>query len=330
MVATLAEARPAAPRAHGGFALVAALWLIVALGAVLGSIALDGRAERMATANAVAEFRAREAARSGIETAIAKLDALQARTVSVGGGEDAAHGARWLALQDELGDLDSLPIGRTSWVRTSARDAATRLNVNRATAVELRALATGGGVSPTAIDSVVDLILDWRDADGHPLPAGGEWANRYSRLEPPRFPRNGFLLSVWETADALDPDVPSLHRVLPYLTTVGDGEVNLNTAPPAVLMTLPGLGAEAAAAIVRSRSGRPLRSLDDVTAALRGLDRDRVVAAFPDLAGLARFTPRQIEVEATGHAVGSRISVRLRALVVRDGRRVQRVWMIES
>ena len=58
-----------------GFALVAALWLLVALGAVGLQTALASRARRQATANLLDEVRARNAVMAGTEYARSRLTA---------------------------------------------------------------------------------------------------------------------------------------------------------------------------------------------------------------------------------------------------------------
>src|SRR5690606_35089503 len=51
---------------------------------------------------------------------------------------------------------------------------------------------------------------------------------------------------------------PEVHDVVaPYLTTIGDGRINVNSASGAVLRTLPVIDAQAANAILRRRRVRP-------------------------------------------------------------------------
>ena len=78
---------------RGGFALVAALWLLIALSAVGLDSALRSRARRQAAANVLDEVRARAAAVAGTEYARSRLtaamhgqaDELRAEAMASGG-----------------------------------------------------------------------------------------------------------------------------------------------------------------------------------------------------------------------------------------------------
>lgn len=72
---------------------------------------------------------------------------------------------------------------------------------------------------------------------------------------------------------------------------VVDGVVNLNTAPPAVLLLLPGVGPGRVRDIVAYRSRRPFRTVDELVR-VKGIGRRMVRAIRPHLAVTGPTTAR--------------------------------------
>ena len=139
----------------GGIALVAVLWLVVLLGAI---VAIVGRNSRLDTKMCYAQMqglRTRWASRAGIETAIAALN------------EDDRQSDNlkelWFSNEEDFNDIRLE--GCSFNVRIT--DEAGKLNLNTAKKKQLMAL-------PEMTEEIADSILDWRDKDNTPRQAGAE------------------------------------------------------------------------------------------------------------------------------------------------------------
>ena len=300
-------------RGRRGFALVAALWLLVITGAVAAALIEATRAERAAAANARATSQAAWAARGALALALDSLDrVLRGFRVEPG----------WPGSADTILAPIAFPLPDAGG-RAVILDARARVNVNTADSADLARLMTALGAAPFEAAALAARILDWRDADAAPRALGAE-AGEYAD-------RPGDAPADTAFADASDlravlgmPE--SLYRALaPVVTTFGDGRVNLNTAPEVVLAMLPGMDAASAAMVARLRARRPLRAVYEVGRVLR-----MSAAQLDSLRGRTAFFPRDVEVVATGSARGLRGEVRVVARVELLGGVAWRVREIRS
>ncbi len=100
-------------------------------------------------------------------------------------------------------------------------------------------------------------------------------------------------------------ELPALDARL--VTVDGPGTVNLSAAPPAVLLALPGLTAEAVDRLLARRAlGRPVASLDELAGLLSPSGRDVLLARYADLARIATFSAPQLTITAQGGIGGER------------------------
>ena len=83
-------------------------------------------------------------------------------------------------------------------------------------------------------------ILDWRDADSIPRPSGAE-RDDYIKAERLALPTNAPFREIEELQDVMGMTPEIYAKAVPYLTTHGVAQVNLNTAPVPVLRALPGM-----------------------------------------------------------------------------------------
>jgi type II secretory pathway component PulK len=134
-----------------------------------------------------------------------------------------------------------------------------RLDANRADGPSLRRLFVAAGESPAASDSVADAILDWRDADDEPRPAGAEGGDY---PDSPR-PRNAPFANVRELQRVRGLSRRGAHTLL----AVDEGPVCLAHATRVVLASLPGATPALVERIVQAREGADagpaLRALAD-------------------------------------------------------------------
>lgn len=271
---------------RAGFALPAALWIVVLVGAVSAGFLAAARAERRAVANAVASTRARWAARGGMALTLSTLDGTLLR------GQGAARELR--ASGDTLHDSGRLDIGGVP-VRSVLVDARARLNLDSASAQDLVGLQLALDVPLRRARRVAAAVLDWRDADDRPRPGGGE-AGAYRSGELAARPANRPFASVGELQRVLGVDRELHGRLSPHLTVSSDGRVNVNAAPTEVLSLLPGLDPSAARLVVEARRRAPFRDAFQVLQALPAEDARALRESLQAFGRRTAFGPRRAEL----------------------------------
>src|SRR6266487_274433 len=283
-------------RQERGFALLAALWLLVALSALSLEVSLLARERRLAAANTLEEMQARAAADAGLEHARARL-AAAARS---GALDPWRRPDSLLTEEVTLGD---------ERYHVTLRDAGGALNLNRATDAELRRLFIALRVDAGQADRLAQVIMDWRDPDDLRRARGAERAD-YLGAGRGVLPRNGPFQSIEELGGVLSMTPEILEGVRPYLTLLGTGQVNLNAAPRPVLLALPGIGEEAAGVLLRHQGSRhPLHSLADLSLELSAGARAALEAETSALLARVTFETREVEAVSDGWADGSPVRV---------------------
>jgi type II secretory pathway component PulK len=294
---------------------MAALWLVVLVGVTGYELSVRSRSRRLAVANSLEETQAAAAADAALETVRGQLamrlgQPLDARST------DAPLIDRWAGL--ELLSRDTLVLGDArAWPRVY--DAGARIQINRVTENELRRFLTALPLDAGTADRMAVRIMDWRDADSFRRARGAE-RDDYVRAGARRLPADAEFGRVEELRD-VDGMTPELFAcVAPYVTVLGTGQINVNTAPRAVLLSLPGMGDETVAAIVRAQqSRRPIRSLAELTTLLSSGARSSLVETMSELQQRVSFESRDVVVEAEGWLDGSPVHVRTEALLARGG-----------
>jgi len=181
--------------------------------------------------------------------------------------------ARWSASR--FTDTATIDLGRETVCRWTADDPTARLNINMVDVAVLEKLQAVIGSRGSAPDSFVAGVVKHRQ-------------------ERP-------FEDLREVVDLLGSD----SAVLSQLTVDGPGTVNLSTAPPQILRTLPGLSAEAVEAIGQARAlHRPVTSLDALAASLSPGGRAALLANYADLSRLVTFTSPVLRLTAEGWVTG--------------------------
>ncbi|HET7463775.1 MAG TPA: hypothetical protein VFJ82_21145 [Longimicrobium sp.] len=265
-------------RGREGFALLAALWILVGVSALALTLALAGRDATHAARNRVALARARWRAVDCAERARAVIaDAIAPPELR----ESSAPPAGWAAADRAV--RESLLVPRECGV--TVRAAGTRVDVNTADVEMLSRLFRAAGVPAFSADSLADAVADWRDDDDLPRPLGAErpWYGARERF----LPRN-----------APFQDVRELHRVrgwvegLDTLVDVDSARIALNAAAPAVLASLPGFGPEAVSRLLELRArGDRVTDLAAVTGLLSEGGRQAFEHAYASLAPRVALEP---------------------------------------
>jgi type II secretory pathway component PulK len=259
-----------------GIALLAALWLIVAIAAVSVQFGLAARERRLLGLAGADRARERAVAAGALATMQARMD-YDLRNRAVG------RGAAALRSSDPWLDVDSIYSGTIAIdsipVQVIAKDLGTMLFLNQANnEVELRTFFSFVLGNYTAADQLAQSIMDWRDIDETPRVLGAE-REQYLKDDLLALPTNGPFRDVDDLINirGMTPEVLELIR--PYITTYGTGatgtgtiRVNINSAPEVVLRALPGMTDAILLQIMSQRSqGRRIESVQQViNAASRG------------------------------------------------------------
>jgi type II secretory pathway component PulK len=296
-------------RRRRGFALLAVLSVMVsavALGVVLstrGGDAVTTAQER------VRLTRAAWLADGCIAEARSAIDDLLA--------DDRGAARSWLRLDSLVAATTS---GRGCVIVTEP--SGMRLDVNSSEPWQLQALFVAAGSSVARADSVVDALIDWRDADADTRPLGAErtWYDAARRPSP----RNGPLASVAELRLVRGLELDSVSATL---LGVEPERMWLDRAPLPVIAALPGMSTQALEAIAERRQfGRPVGELAALADNLGGAARTLLLGRYAELAGLTTSTPEAWTITACATPDGlsskSCVAVRLaragaRAAVVR-------------
>ncbi len=214
------------------------------------------------------------AAVSGVAIAAARIGSLVTRnrvllTRAAWAREACAEILLARYAQGQNRGLDPVDLGRGAWCDAALEDPASKLNVNLADSAALetvlRLVVRDGN-----LDSLTDALLTRR--------------------------RRGAFADIGELAE-VPGFVAQLSR---FLTTRGKGVINVNTAPPEVLSTLPGMTAEAVALMVARRSATPLMSVDVLGSWLSPRAHTTLLGSYTEFVSAATFGPRELVVFIRG------------------------------
>jgi type II secretory pathway component PulK len=338
-------------RDERGFILIAVLWLLVAIAAVGLDAGLRGRSERLAVANSVDDSRARAAAYAGAEYArsrltaamLARADELRAEVAEQsrnarGGGRGNSRTQsveRLFRSADPMEDpwrdpsgllMDQISLGDSNF-RLQVRDTGAAVNLNQADEEMLRNFfAQGIGLDFTEADRITQAVLDWRDEDEIPRVGGGE-RDEYLDAGLPVLPPNRPFASLDELRFVLGMTREAFEAAAPHLTLIGSGRINVNAAPEAVLLAVPGMTPGLAGELIRNReSGYFPRNNDEfmemVPAAVTGSGRQ----AERQLQARITFATNEVEILSEGWVEGSPVSALVHLVVSRASEGALVVW----
>ncbi len=338
------------PRRKGnrdGFALVAALWLLVALGSVGLHTALASRSRRQSAANLLDEVRARAAVVAGTEYARSRLTAamlgraeeLREEAMSQNRGRNQRRSSNtsvsrlfrssnpledpWREPQDLM--VPEMAFGDARYALV-LRDVGAALNLNEASEEMLRQFfAQGLDVDYAEADKLAQAILDWKDEDELPRINGGE-RDQYLDEEALVLPPNRDFADVDELRHVKGMTPELYVRAAPHLTLIGDGDINLNSAPEEVLLGVPGMDAGAVTEILNLRdSGYLPRSDRELVGLVPGL-AVTVENLGRQFSNRTTYTTDQVEILAQGWVDGGVVQVTSRVVVSRGNSEAEVVW----
>ena len=326
---------------RNGFALIAALWLIVMLASVGLDAALRSRPQRIAAANQLDIARATEAALAGAEYARSRLTAamlLRAEEMRrdvaqqqrrTGGNTTAARlGPGFNApattfAEDPWFDPQGLmpaamQLGDATFT-LDTRDTGMFVNINMVSEDELRSfLSQGLRVDFALADNVTQAILDWRDSDELPRINGAE-REQYIREKMPLVPANRPFASTDELRHLMYMTPELFAAMRPFITVVGQGRINVNAAGEQVLMTIPQITPQVASQLVRMRTaGRYARNVADIRAIAGNAFQQPTGPALTLFNRRATFETNEVEVVSRGGVQDSPLQVTARTVIVKS------------
>jgi general secretion pathway protein K len=312
-------------RQRRGFALLAAIWLVVAIATVALQFALDARERRLLGINTAERGKGRAAAIGALNASQAALE--QALRQGPGTGNARVALLRgsdpWLDADSIFSGVmlvDSIPVD------VATLDLGTQLNVNTMGEQQLRTFFSFALRDFATADKIAQAILDWRDADSIPRSNGAE-RDEYIREGRLALPSNQSFREVSDLLSVIDVTPEIYARVSPYLTTRGSGIINVNSADTVVLRAVPGMTDAMLANILNQRSmGRRISNLNSV------IPRRPGVPQLPQLPGnLGGQTGMTVDVAElqltlTAYVGPQRLPVRLNAIIQRQGNNSRITW----
>ncbi len=305
-----------------GFALLAAIWLCVAIAAVALQFSLEARQRRLLGINTSERGRGRAAAMGALNATQASLDA------SLRQGPGTAGAAAGLRGSDPWLDVDSLYRG-TMYIDSipvdiEARDLGSQLNINNMNEAQLRTFFGLALKDFSTAEHLTQAILDWRDADSLPRSNGIE-RDGYIKNEKLVLPSNQPFreLVELESVDGMTPEI--YEKVARYLTTRGSGRINVNSADTIVLRSVPGMTDQVLTQILAQRGrGRRIQNINQILPVRGGGGRGGRGGGEGGnpldnlLRGALTVDVTEIEMAFTAHVGPQRLPVRLNAILLRE------------
>ena len=308
------RAAPLHPHARRGFALVAALALLVLTSIVALELAEAARTRRLTTANAAELAAAHAAARAGVETARTRLLYAQMVSMQRGRPDPAWLADPWAAFADAR--LAPIVVGDLR-VQVRMIDAGTLLPLNVADEAQLLRLLAALQVDAARAERAAQSFLDWRDGDALHRLQGAE-RDDYLRAGAPMLPENAPLGEVATLRYITGVGEPLYALLRPWVRVVGGARVNLNTAGAPVLHALPGFTPDAVGLVLRWRAqGRRVSDVAGLVAALPSGARAHLLAAMPALLAASAVDTREVIVTSVATHDGVE-RARMEAVLVRD------------
>ena len=245
----------------GAAALILVVWVMVILVAIVGEFSYSMRTEINIVRNFKEEEESYQLALAGMETAkVEILSSYEPSKMYVSEEGDLIFDPE----KDAPGRKGSLGKGNFEY---SITDEEGKLNINKASLLQLKNIFLESGVDVSEVDIIVDSIIDWRDGNDLHMLNGAE-EDYYSSLPKPYSCKDAPFDSIEElllvkgmTRDILygseDEEGETVYEgAAKYLTVRGSGRININTASSVVLEAV--FGSASANNIIAQREAGPV------------------------------------------------------------------------
>jgi general secretion pathway protein K len=263
-----------------GIALMVVLIAIFALSMLAGAFAYSMKVETKLAVNSAHQSDLEWLGRSGAEYARWILAQERCPYDSLNQIWAGGPGADCETNNDALTgiSLDNFHVG-DGIISIKIVDLERKINVNTADGAILQQALTAIGADATDIPTIADSIQDWIDRDENPRINGAE-SDYYQEMNPPYMAKNGpiddlsellLIKGIRDTPEIYSSEYDNIQRVdqfgnpiptrtyaahlVDIFTPLSTGRININTASPLVLQTIPGIDAAIAEQIVRIRAG---------------------------------------------------------------------------
>jgi type II secretory pathway component PulK len=271
-------------RDRRGFALLSAIWLVVAIAVAGLQLALETRRSTLAAINLTHDVQARTAASAAFDLTRARVDQHLRRAA-----ESGPYEAR-LALSDPWMSVDTAYSLTETFgvvdIHILIRSVGSQLNINRANEQEFLNFFIALEFDYSTAEELSQTIMDWRDTDDNYRARGAE-RDFYVSEGLLNLPRNNLFESVGELRYVQGMTEDIFEIASPYLTVWGTGRINLNTADFPVLMSLSGMTEAAASYLISLReNGERLTAtnqLQPYLASGRNLPNNRTAVTVDEL-----------------------------------------------
>jgi general secretion pathway protein K len=305
---------------EAGMALIAVLWVLVLLTAIVAEFAYSMRTEVNITRNFREATRAHYIAHAGVIRAVVAMVKNADKAENQQNADEAAPDPIWrvnaaIAPQRFGSGQFSVHID----------NAAGLINLNTAGENILRLMVTALDISDTEKAVIVDSILDWRDSDDLHRLNGAE--NRYYQSLPnPYACKNGAFDSVEELLlvrgirpELFYKNLRSIVTLTPESKTrrkavarAAAGQININAAPRQLLEALPQITSQQVQNLIDYRTDRDFISIEEIRY-LIGEQTFAVISPFITLALSPYYT-----IRAEGRVTDSSVRQIIRAMVKID------------
>lgn len=290
-----------------GIALLMVLWVLAILMVIVLSFSYMTRTETQATLSFKHGLEKKFLAEAGIERGIMEIfyrNANKTAAVTLEGREAWKVDGRYYRVETDNG-----------YFMVSITDDSGKVDINTTPDVILRNLFGNLGLKLEDVDTIVDSIMDWKDADDLHRLHGAE-SDYYMSLQNPYKPKNADLETLEELllVRGMTPEIlygdEGTTGIIDFLTVNSKaGKINLNAAPKEVLLAIPGMSPEIADAII---TGREVKEIQDSQGILG--QNYSVMAPFIDLTGANTFT-----INAAGYKGSEKAGYAVRATVNIEG-----------
>ena len=248
--------------AEHGIALLMVLWILTILMLIVFSFSYMARTETYATMSFKGGIEKKFLAEAGIERGIMELFYRQfyrSQTIDIEGREiwktdDTPY-------QGQIGD---------GLYTVRITDESAKVDINTVSEVVLKNLFLNLGVQAEEVDTIVDSIMDWKDPDDLHRLHGAE-SDYYMSLPNPYKARDANFETLEELllVKGMTPEIlygtNEKKGAIDFLTLhSSNGEININSAPKEVLMSIPGITPELADAIIERRKDAEIKDLGEI------------------------------------------------------------------
>ncbi len=296
---------------QAGIALPLVLWTLTVLMTIVLSLAVGARTEIRMTMNFRDSIENKLLAEAGIERGLMEISY---RNFFLGNGPAETDLQVWR--------IDGTPytdtVGKGSY-RVGIMDETGKISINGLTdssGILLKNLLVRLEVAPETADTIVDSILDWKDADNLTRLNGAE-DDYYMSLANPYHAKNADfstpeeLLMVKGMTEEILFGNGETKGLLPFITVYSKHSgVNIATAPREVLLSIPGMTDGVAESILAYREAAPVWNASEAQALLGPVAQ--TIRLYTGVAGARRI----FTLSSAGYREGEKAPYTITATVV--------------